>query len=335
MKIIIKISFCIMIAAWTGCASGTPSAGEKESGVNRGQIDPSSRILAVMPFANETKNKDVEWLGAGVADTVSSKLAAVKNIVVVERVQIANVMNEMQLGMTGLIDESTAPEAGKMLGAKILVIGSFASVKTGVKIILRFNCKVIDAKTGQLLGGGGVKSAGGLENIFNIEEEIAETVVNRVGLALSGDEKRYFKVPAASSVAAYELYSQALLEPNAQSKKRLLERALELDKKFARAHLALGYIIYEMSAISGENKELVDHCSSALKKDPRLIEANYIMASYYDRISKNEDDELIPDNAKKAIEHYGIYIEKAGNSPLPPVEKRVTRAEKRIKELKG
>jgi tetratricopeptide (TPR) repeat protein len=244
-------------------------------------------------------------------------------------------MNEMQLGMTGLVDESSAPEAGKMLGVKILVIGSYASIKSGAKISLRFNCKVVDAKTGQLLGGGGVKSTGSLENIFNIEEEIAEIVVTRVGLALSGEEKRYFKVPATSSIAAYELYSQALLESNAQSKKRLMERALELDKNFARAHLALGYILYEMSAISGENKELVAHCTAALKKDPRLIEAHYIMASYYDRISRNEDDELIPDNAGKAIEQYGIYIEKSGNSPLPTAQKRVDRAEKRIKELKG
>ncbi|MCU0822628.1 MAG: hypothetical protein MUC95_09180 [Spirochaetes bacterium] len=208
-------------------------------------------------------------------------------------------------------------------------------MKAGSKINLRFNCKVIDAKTGQLLGGGGVKSTGSLENVFNIEEEIAETVVTRIGLALSGEEKKYFKVPAASSVAAYELYSQALLEPNAQSKKRLFERALELDKNFARAHLALGYILYQMSAISGENKELVDHCTAALKKDPRLLDAHYIMASYYDRISRNEDDELIPDTAKKAIEQYEIYIEKAGNSPLPEVRKRTDRAEKRIGELKG
>ena len=302
---------------------------------NAGPVKRSSaRIIAVMPFVNQTGNKNISWLGPGVADSLSSKLSAVEDLVVVERAQISSIVREKELGMTGLIDEAHAPKLGKMLGARILVLGSFAGIKASGKIMLRFNCKIVDTETGRIIGGGGVRAKGSLDSIFNMEEKIAEDITKRIGIVLTGAEKRYLKLPASSSVTAYELYSLALDEQDYSRKKKLLLRAISYDKKFARAHLSLGYVLYGLSSMEGESPELVTHLNTAVRIDPRLIEANYILGSYYDRLSRMDEtgSQL---NRKNAVSHYKKYVEQAERSPLRTVMKRVKRSRKRIGALSG
>lgn len=327
MKIYKYITSAALIAA-VCCTSGSVTGGRAIAGDSD---TASSRTIAVMPFANQTSDKKIDWLGAGVADSLSSKLSAVENLVVVERAQISNVIREAELGMTGLMDETQAPKLGKMMGAKTMVLGSYAGVKSGGKLLLRFNCKIVEVETGRLIGGGGVRTDGVLDTIFDMEEKIAEGVASRVGIALSGAEKKYMSIPTCNSVTAYELYSLALNEPDSMRKKALLERALTYDQKFARAHLALGYVLYEISVMQGQSPELVQHLNAAMKIDPRLIESNYILGSYYDRVSGREDAEA--GSKDMAVKYYNIYIEKAGNSALRTVEKRVERARQRIEKL--
>jgi len=324
-----------IIVLYCACTTeGSIKTGGGMAAPSQPQDLSSAQVIGVMPFVNQTRNKNIEWLGVGVADSISAKLAAVKSLVVVERAQISNVVSEMEMGMTGLIDENQAPKVGKMLGAKTLVMGSFAGVKASGKLIIRFNCKIVNTETGRLLGGGGIRANGKLENIFNMEEKIAELITKRVGIALTGAERRYLARATSKSITSYELYSQALTEPDPARKKRMLERALDYDRNFARAHLALGYIIYELGVMKGKSPKLVKHLKRALKIDPKLINAHYILASYYDRLSRvaSNEDQIVA-NEKKAAEHYRIYIQQAGSSPLPNVQRRIKRSQRRINKL--
>jgi len=302
---------------------------------NAGPVKRSSaRIIAVMPFVNQTRDRNISWLGPGVADSLSSKLSAVEDLVVVERAQISTIVRETELGMSGLVDEAHAPKLGKMLGARMLVLGSFAGIKASGKIMLRFNCKIVDTETGRIIGGGGVRAKGGLDSIFDMEEKIAEDITKRIGIVLTGAEKRYLKLPASSSVTAYELYSLALDETDYSRKKKLLLRAISYDKNFARAHLSLGYVLYGLSSMAGESPELVTHLNTAVKINPRLIEAHYILGSYYDRLSRR-DESGIEMNRKEAVSNYTRYVKQAERSPLRTVMKRVERSRKRIEVLSG
>ena len=78
-------------------------------------------VVAVMPFKNQTEAKQYNWLGHGVADSLASKLASTRKFHVVERTQLRQVMQELKLADSGLVDEGNAPQLGKMLGAKISI----------------------------------------------------------------------------------------------------------------------------------------------------------------------------------------------------------------------
>lgn len=79
---------------------------------------------------------------------------------VIERTQIEKVLEEQKLGMSGVIDESTAVEVGKILGAEYVVFGVVTSATQQnvdkfaymlVVIEVAIDIRVVDAVTGKIL----------------------------------------------------------------------------------------------------------------------------------------------------------------------------------------
>ncbi len=75
---------------------------------------------------------------------VISKVLACGNIRVIDPTKIKEVMNEQSRGMLGIVDDETAAETGKLLGADALIFG-----EVDKKIV---QIKIIDAATGEVLG---------------------------------------------------------------------------------------------------------------------------------------------------------------------------------------
>lgn len=67
--------------------------------------------------------------GDAVANKVMSKLVESGRFEVFERAQVAKILKEHEMWMTGLVDEKSAAKIGKMLGAEALVIGSVDTYK--------------------------------------------------------------------------------------------------------------------------------------------------------------------------------------------------------------
>jgi curli biogenesis system outer membrane secretion channel CsgG len=62
--------------------------------------------------------------GSDVSDMFVAKLVNNKFYTVIEREEISKILEEQALGLSGVIDETTAAEIGKLLGAEGLVMGS-------------------------------------------------------------------------------------------------------------------------------------------------------------------------------------------------------------------
>lgn len=66
---------------------------------------------------------------------------------IVERTQLEEVLKEQKLGLSGAVDSKTAADIGRILGAKLLVLGNV--VKIGKSYQLTF--KLVDAETSEML----------------------------------------------------------------------------------------------------------------------------------------------------------------------------------------
>ena len=81
--------------------------------------------IVVVPFNDITNSPEYSWLGVGIAETLSTDLAKIEGITLIERQQLSKILQEISLSQLGLIDDKTAIETGAILGAQHIVSGSY------------------------------------------------------------------------------------------------------------------------------------------------------------------------------------------------------------------
>ena len=84
--------------------------------------------LAIADLENHTGDTSLDAAGAGVASVLISKFARVEAVQVVERARLQELIGELELVQAGVVDPATAAEAGRVLGADYMVLGSMMSV---------------------------------------------------------------------------------------------------------------------------------------------------------------------------------------------------------------
>ncbi|MDF1564523.1 MAG: FlgO family outer membrane protein [Deltaproteobacteria bacterium] len=101
----------------------------------------------VIPFEEKGKSTKSKELGAVVASEISTILRRDHGVLLVERQQIGKVVDEQARGQSGLIDENTAAEMGKILGVDYLVLGTVGEVGDHFRV----DAKVVSAENGKVV----------------------------------------------------------------------------------------------------------------------------------------------------------------------------------------
>jgi curli biogenesis system outer membrane secretion channel CsgG len=135
-------------------------------------------IVAVMDLENKSGWSGYD-VGVGMADMLVTELMGTKRVKVIEREQLKKVMEEQQLGMSGMITPQTAAKIGKLLGCQYIITGSVteygtssggaAAMGIGIKkntATAALDIRAIDTSSGEILAavsGKGSKSSGQLD----------------------------------------------------------------------------------------------------------------------------------------------------------------------------
>ena len=155
--------------------------------------------MSVLDFSNTSGRAEDAWLGRGLADMLETDMAASGKIRLVERRDLDKVLSEQELGLSGAVDEATAPKIGRLAGAARVAYGSFL-VKSGV---LRMDAKVVDSESGAIVAAG---SAQGVESLaLALEGELAQKLMAALGI------DRPAGVGTASLEAARSYYTGLIL----------------------------------------------------------------------------------------------------------------------------
>ncbi|HEY5752367.1 MAG TPA: CsgG/HfaB family protein [Chthoniobacterales bacterium] len=101
---------------------------------------------AVFPF--DASTKELQAQGIEAATLLQANLSASPNLIPVERAQVDTILGELGVGLSGLTDPATTAQAGKLLGAKILITGRL--IATGKSHILV--AKIISTETSRVFG---------------------------------------------------------------------------------------------------------------------------------------------------------------------------------------
>ena len=128
-------------------------------------------VIAVVDFRNTGNDKSYDYLENTIPEAIITNLAKGGNVEIVERSRLTEALKEMELGMTGVIDEQTAIEVGKAVGANAILLGSFVSIGD----VIRINARLIDVETSRILKAETVQGGVG-EEIFSLMDEMARSI---------------------------------------------------------------------------------------------------------------------------------------------------------------
>ena len=76
------------------------------SSVTRAPAAPTRRTVAVLPFANITREPTDDWIGSGIAETVTADLKTVQGLTVLGRERVFDALRDLGSSDSGNLDES-------------------------------------------------------------------------------------------------------------------------------------------------------------------------------------------------------------------------------------
>jgi len=192
---------------------------------------PDSTI-AILYFKNMGNKEGLDPLQKGIADMLITDLSKVNGLKVVERIRMQKLVEEMGLGMTGLVDEATAPRMGRLLGAAKLIQGSYIDLSD---YRLRFDTGLINTKA-QTVEMDHIE--GKLLQLFKLQKDLVFRVVDNMGITLTQKERDEIEIIPTENILAFMAYCRGLdFEDRGMFDRASQEyqRAVDLDPNFTKA----------------------------------------------------------------------------------------------------
>jgi TolB-like protein len=234
------------------------------------------KSIAILPFRNDSPNEENTYFINGVMEEILNNLQKIRDIRVISRTSVELYRNQAK----------SIPEIARELGVNYIVEGS--AQKYGNNFRLRAQL-IMAAKETHLWGESFQQKIADVEDIFNIQIKIAESIAKDLKAVISPEEKRLIEKIPTADLAVYDEYLKARSYLNDFSREAL-DKALEylnsgVEKNPDWAPLYAGLIQvwmviqqqgYEPPAMTGP--KIMENLNKALELDPDLPEAHYFNA---------------------------------------------------------
>jgi adenylate cyclase len=228
----------------------------------------TEKSLAVLYFENLGGSKEDEYFRDGITEDIIIELSKIKDLQVFPR-----------SAMLAYRDKPvTAPEIGEQLGAGYVLGGSLR--RAGNR--LRITAQLVEARTGHSVWAERYDRQ--LEDVFAIQDEIAQAIAKALQVMLTEQEKRGIVKPPTVDVQAYDYYLRGrqffhqFRRKGLEFARQMFARAIVIDPGYARAYAGVAdccsflYVYWEGS--EANLKEADAASRKAVELDPDLAEAH-------------------------------------------------------------
>jgi serine/threonine protein kinase/Flp pilus assembly protein TadD len=233
------------------------------------KVEAGQRSIAVLTFTNVTRDAADDWIGTGIAETVTADLKNVQNLAVIGRGQISEQLNSMRPSESA--SDQLPIEIGRRLGAWWVLSGAYQRLGDRIRVTVQLT----EVLTGKLIRT--VKVDGRVDEIFELQDRIVFDVSRGLELKLGKEDADAIVKDETRSVEAFEAYSRGVLNLRSASRESmdraisLFERATTLDPTYATAWSALGGAYYLKGQFLGV-RELQQKAMEALRRAIELHE---------------------------------------------------------------
>ncbi len=133
--------------------------------------------IAVLDFTLQGQGFETEDMGAIVAEWFITAFVKAGRFDVVERSMISKILEEQKLTMSGILDDSTATEIGKLLGVETIISGSVLKLQN----VLEINARIIDVETASIKAAENVKSTAAIR-LQDLVVQMSEQIIKNFPL---------------------------------------------------------------------------------------------------------------------------------------------------------
>ena len=271
-------------------ASGT--ARPSDPNARAAQAPAPGNSIAVMTFTNITREPVDEWIGSGIAETVSADLKNIHGLTVIGRERIYDALRNLHSSETAALDDRFANDIGRGLGARWIVSGGYQRFGEQIRITARF----VEVETGVVLRN--VKIDGNLPDIFTLQDRIVFELTRDLHLQLESTAIEQIQKQETRSVEAYELFSRGMMTLRMAARDApdrailLFRKALDLDEQYAEAWAGLGGG-YQLKGAQLSIPELLERAIEyerrALAINPALADAHAWLGSALLALGRTDD----------------------------------------------
>ncbi len=251
----------------------TPPRGFAASGAS---VEHGERLIAIMTFANVTREAADDWIGEGIAETVTSDLKNLSGLSVIGRTQIFELLKQLAVGRDAA-DHRLAIDIGRRLGAWWVVTGAYQRIGPRIRITVQ----VTEVLTASLIKT--LKIDGSVDDIFALQDRIVYELSRSLDLRVGRPEAEAIEQDETNSVEAFEAYSRGLINVRQATRESidraltLFDRATTLDPEYAAAWAAAGGALQLKGMFLGTH-EFTDRAIELLRRaialKPTLTQAH-------------------------------------------------------------
>lgn len=191
--------------------------------------------VAVMPFKDLSGKGG--FVGEAIRETVTADLKDVPGLRVLERAAIDQVIAEQNLqAKKAELDTIATVRVGTLLGATLIVAGAYQRVGEGVRLTARF----VSVDTGEVKGSA--KVDGAAADLLALQDRVTVQLLKSAGIGAHEQQRFAARTREKVPLRAFELYGQAVVEPEADARKKKLEATLAAGPKFE-------YALHDLAAL--------------------------------------------------------------------------------------
>lgn len=229
--------------------------------------------IAVLPFDSLTTDKENSYFTDGVQEDILTSLASVAPLKVISRGSVAGYRGK----------QKNEREIGRKLGVSYLLEGSVQKTRDR----LRVDAQLIDTRTATAVWARQYDRK--VDDLFDVESDLAQAVVSQLKGKLSADEKTAIENGPTRDMLAYDLYLRAresFFQNNYPNSIHLLEQVINRDPQFALAYCLLAEVHLYMYRFNddrtpGRLEQARQAAETALRLAPKLPQSHLAKAQFY------------------------------------------------------
>ena len=215
------------------------------------QTAPDPSTVGVFPFLYEGDDPNWEPLAYAIPEMLATDLAITGRLQVLERLHVQALLDELALGASGRVDESTAARSGRLLGSGNIVQGRFR-IENDARIGV--DAAVVEVREPGLEQVDPLSAEDAIEQLFALEKQLALDLHAELGIELTPAERERINERQTESVQALLEFGRGIAAENAGDfgqAQQHFSAAVRIDPDFAMAEVR-GQVAARMAALSAD-----------------------------------------------------------------------------------